>query len=372
MNAALRFLGKMLTRVPQIFYHVATLMVALLTLYAALRTPRATVAVLRPETGIPGAPSPLAELTCTTEGLPDLEVVCSTRLSRNFHTGFIDFGDSSEPERVDPEVWFAGVETSQEATLANGTYHKRYKRAGDYRIELKLEGEINNDSTVTFVTVRESPTIEKGELSLTDLEWVINKSNPTRSLRYHVKQVLFGYNPISEYTWTIKSDQNWKFTECGFERIVTSRNAEYDQKEPFKYRDGQNDAEFSFSLTSKGSLFGGREAWFDGIVKCVQQNAADEESKVGNRKEFRTRRYGIFEIDKLGAKSVFESKRIQSWSFKHKGQNKESGDNPLDPIAIECHRVELTLVDPPMLEWEDRLSKVWLKVDPLRSDRNAR
>ena len=365
MKKTLRLLWDALKRVPSLVY-------ALLTLMVAIGTFATTLAVLLFEAWVPDPPSPLAVLACTTDGLPDLEVVCSTRLSRNFHTGFIDFGDRSDPKTVDPEFWFASPETPREATLAKGIYHKRYKRAGDYRIELKLEGEVNNDSAVELVTVQESPVIEKGELPLTDLNWVIKQSDPTRSLRYHVKQVLFGYNPSSEYTWTFKSDQNWKITECRFERIITSRNAKYDQKEPFKYRDGQNDAEFSFSLTSKGSLFGGREAWFDGIVKCVQQNTADEESKVGNRKEFRTRRYGIFEIDNVNAKSVFESKRIQSWKFKHKGQDKVSSDNPLDPIAIECHRVELTLVDPPMLEWEDRLSKVWLRVAPLRSDRNAR
>jgi len=374
MNAALSLLWDALKKVPALVY-------ALLTLMVAIGTFATTLAVLLFEAWVPDPPSPLAVLACTTDGLPDLEVVCSTRLSRNFHTGFIDFGDRSDPKTVDPEFWFASPETPREATLAKGIYHKRYMRAGDYRIELKLEGEVNNDSAVELVTVRESPVIEKGELPLTELNWVINENNPTRSLRYHVKQVLFGYNSSSENTWTIKSDQNWKFTKCEFEEITTSRNAVYNNEplrnavynnEPIEIRQDGSEAVFSLSLSSKGSLFGGREAWVDGIVKCVQTNATDEEEKKGTKGQFKARRYGIFEIDNVNAKSVFESERIQSWGFKHKDQDKGSGDNPLDPIAIECHRVELTLVDPPMLEWEDRLSKVWLKVAPLRRDRNAR
>ena len=367
MNGALQFLWNVLKKLPHLAFALLKLLVALGGL---LGTGTFMVVLQDRALDPPSPPSPLAVLTCTTDGLPDLEVVCSTRLSRNFHTGLIDFGDGSEPERVDPEVWFAGVETSRQAALAKGIYRKQYKRAGDYRIELKLEGEVNNDSAVELVTVRESPLFEKGELVLTDLNWVIDGSDPTRSLRYRVRQVQFGYNPSEDYTWIIKSDQNWKFTACEFAGITTSRNATYDNK-PFEISEDRSEVEFSFSLTSNGSLFGGRKAWFDGNVKCVQTNATDKEEKKGTKGQFKTRRYGIFEIDNVNARSVFESKRIQSWSFKHKGQDKVSSDNPLDPIAIECHRVEVTLVDPPMLEWKDRLSKVWLKVAPLGSVRNA-
>lgn len=210
-------------------------------------------------------------------------------------------------------------------------------------------------------------------LCLTGLHWAINESEPTRSRRYRIEQTQFEHDTSNDYTWRIKSDQGWKFTECEVESTTTSKNAAYHKRKAFTLHDGTSEAgftgaEFSFSLTSKGSLFGGRSAWFAGTAKCIQTPTdTGKEKKDGTSKELKILRYGIFEIDVAGAESVFESKRIKEWGVEHDKLEKVAGNDPLAPrvINLDCHRVALTLVDPPMLEWEDRLSKVWLKVAPL-------
>ena len=369
MYATLRALWNLLKRIPSVVYYLLTLAFALGTFVGTL-----VLLDLNLRAHLtPAPPVPLAVLTCTTDGLPDLEVACTTRLSRNFHTGYIDFGDGSEPAIVEPDFWFASPSASREATHVKSIYHRRYKQAGDYRIELKLEGEVGNDATSKTVTVEESPSLAKGELCLTGLHWAIDESEPTRSRRYRIEQNQFEHDTSNDYTWRIESDQGWKFTKCEFEGATASKNAKYDQSDPFKLQDGTSEAgftwaEFSFSLTSKGSLFGGRSAWFAGTAKCIQTPTdTGKEEKDGTSKELKILRYGIFEIDVAGAESVFESKRIKEWGIEHDKLEKVAGNDPLAPrvINLDCHRVALTLVDPPMLEWEDRLSKVWLKVAPL-------
>lgn len=79
-------------------------------------------------------------------------------------------------------------------------------------------------------------------------------------------------------------------------------------------------------------------------------------------------RYGVIELDLVRAEMPFESKRIKKWGFKHKGRDytgEKVNGVAVESIALDCHGVSLTLVDPPMLEWKDRLSKVWIKVAPL-------
>ena len=50
-------------------------------------------------------PPPFAHLVCVTDGLPDLEVVCSTSMSSNFRTGTLFFDDE---DRIDIDTIVTG------------------------------------------------------------------------------------------------------------------------------------------------------------------------------------------------------------------------------------------------------------------------
>ena len=210
--------------------HTSIRLVTKTSLISIVVTATSLISILIVYNVIPAhPPSPAAVLNCTTDGLPDLEVVCSTQFSRNSPRGYINFGDECQQQEVDLGDRLSSQANSRQATPVKGIYHKRYKRGGDYRVELKLEGEIANSTAGRTVTVKESATLPKGELDLTGLYWITDGSGATRSLRYRIRQDKFEYNSSNKHTWTIKADHGRKFTNCEFEATTASMNVRYDR-----------------------------------------------------------------------------------------------------------------------------------------------
>ena len=350
--------------------------------------------VISPSTDIP--PAPFAHLDCEADGLPDLEVVCSTRASANFRTGELSFDGDDDPIKIEtivsdppPRNWFKrfwgriwGQDSSETSTVVaplKEVYHHRYEKADDYEIELIVTNAIDErHSTKETVTVKNSPELEFGELVLTDL--VLTRKDyegPTHSFEYRIDQAQYEnrmfVDTMRRYTRIIKANEGWKLIDCAFDKGLRSRRASYERSTAsrFDYSDDWSEAEFSFRLTSKRWLFDGRDAWLHGVAICRQQpiNQASEE-QVGRKEELRIKRTGVIEVNVGSEGTTFEARAIRNWSFKHDKEDRHYNlvhDRTLT-ARISSQKVELSIVDPPMLELEERRSKVWLKVSQIGKD----
>lgn len=339
-------------------------------------------------------PPPFAHLVCATDGLPDLEVVCSTSKSRNFRTGTLFF---SYDDRIDidtivtgppPRNWFkrfwdriSGQDSSDLGTIVAASkviHRKRYKEPGDYQIDLILSSSTGeSDSARATITVQESPKLNR-ELVLTEL--LLEKANddiPIHSFEYRINQAQyenrFFVDTTRKYTRIIQANEGWKLIECAFDKGLRSRRASYERSSMsrFEFSDDRSEARFSFWLTSKKWLFDGRDAWLQGVVTCHQaptdqtteETDQTAEEQVGRKEELRIERTGVIEVDVGSESTTFEKDSIRNWSFKQGGkQYNVAFERASEPVRLSSQNVELSIVDPPMLEPADLRSKVWLKV----------
>ena len=370
---------------------------------------------------LPDPPHPRAVLLCTTDGLPDLEVVCNTHLSTKYHTGYIDFGDGSAVEietTIPPsmpvrffdqfckdvkeffkelsnyvkDLWLKPatinppeVVGSRERFLQQ-SYHHQYKRGGEYHISLFLEGAENTDSMSKIVTLQKLRSLS-AELVIEDLntEFKDVTPKPSRLFKFRIMQMLHSKRPFRTTSesfaqvWpTVEATKGWVLTNCDFELV---RDLQYDTVSRGiaieKYKnlciENKNGIRFSYSLSIQGWLFGRQYARFDGVMKC--QGEPRELIEQMNRTEKVISRYGIIGVEDENRRAfVYDGKdSIQAWSFWHQhrvGSRKKeyhpTGDSKSGPIKIPCHGVELSLVDPPRWQPEGWPSKIWLEVAPLQ------
>lgn len=403
---------------------------------------------------LPDPPRPRALLVCTTDGLPDLQVVCDTSRSTNFHRGFIDFGDGSDAEietdirppvpiRFVGQAWkefrdMIGIIFSQndkdgepedeedglpiEERFVQGVFHHQYKRAGQYEIRLLLEGDEACDSMSRVLTLKKSDPLAKMQLVIEDLELEFKDDNPTRRFEFRIMQMLRSNRiffpttkgPHARVLQTNGATTGWMFTEgeCTFNlspdlkhdedysgRIINKLKAQYKKNGNDKEEKIEIDSEngrpvivdtndrvrFSYTLSTSGWFLGRPYVQFDGVVKCEGTLKGSINGSV-NMETARTRRHGIIEVEKkiededgeagtenAGKDEISDGRRIvslrdigdsiQGWRFRHRQRPYcSTRDNPLDPIAIRCCGVEVSLA-----EWqpEDWPAKAWLDVTPL-------
>lgn len=383
---------------------------------------------------LPDPPRPRALLVCTTDGLPDLGVVCDTSHSAGFHRGFIDFGDGTDPRRIKTAITppvpmrflsqtlqtiknkigsnqpeNEGDGSLKKERFVQETFHHQYKRVGQYEIRLRLEGDQISDSVVQVVTLQESDALAKTSLAIEGLELEFKDDSPTRCFEFRIMQMLRSNgiffqtkHPSPQVLNTNGATTGWNFAEnaCAFN---LSPDLEHDEgysgrvinkiiKKGKQFINSENgrrviiDNErvvFSYSLSTRGWLWGRPYVQFDGVVKC--KGTKSIKGKV-NMKTSRTRQYGIIEVeeeieaqkeavqtDKAKEDENDDEQRvvslrdirssIRAWRFEHRQKKYcSTKDSPLDPIAIRCCGVEVSLA-----EWqpEDWPAKAWLEVAPL-------
>ena len=348
---------------------------------------------------LPQPPHPRALLDCTTDGLPDLEVVCSTGISTRFHSGYIDFDDGSMPTKIETtssipvptrffdqlwtpfdQLWTLFVDqpkrnnpdTSPEEGLPSankrflqGIYHHKYKRVGNYRISLFLEGYEGTDSTVKVVTLQKSNPVEK-KLVIEDLTFNFKKENPTRSFEFRIIHMLPSKNIIQpnrvSYTQNIRAPKGWILPDdnCDFKLSINLQSDDNFDREEIKYDD--NGIKFTYSLLTEGWIWGLPYVLIDGVMQCEGELKDGLRENKKEHKEKEISQYGIIWVeDDKNSNLVYSSKdSIKTWSFRHGDDSYCSKGN--EPIKIQCHNLELSLVDPPRLEPKDWRFKTWLKV----------
>lgn len=337
----------------------------------------------------PSPPRPFAHLVCTTDGMPDLEVACSTSKSTNFRAGTIifEYGDQREIETITEQPPTKGVkrlwnrvwhqsETQLDSTVTalKETYRKRYEKAGVYNIELILEGAVDGDfaSTSRTITVDESPDLRRGAVEIEDLYLYFDNESPTYEFDYRIDQAqhdhrLF-FDTTRKYTRTIKANKGWKIIECMLAPSLRYRRAYYERSamNQFSYSNDRSEAIFTFRLTSKRWFLDGRSGWFHGTVTCSQTPPTDpsKEEQSGGKDKLIIERTGVIETTLDQGAGTLDVESIRTWSFKHKG-GKPYDSTPGDPLksAKLPHGVEVSFVNPPrLIERDERPSTVWLRV----------
>ena len=417
---------------------------------------------------LPDPPRPRALLVCTTDGLPDLEVVCRTNRSANFHSGYIDFGDGSIPTEIKTAIsppvpvrfleqtwqqlkefleqtWqqlkgLAGMDasrkdgsdatkhaegTSLKERFVQGVHHHTYKRAGEYEIRLFLEGDEASDSMARVVALQESDSLARTPLIIENLELEFKDGNPIRQFEFRIMQMLRSKgvllpteHPPPQVLDTNGVTSGWKLTECEFSqsldldhdkdhsgrridkvRIDKKGGIVIDNKQGKKVVIGQNGkVNFAYRLSTNGWLWGRPFVQFDGVLECNGELDTSRAEELG-LKSGETRRHGIIRVEEEAGRAddnrstrdesghgrvppfslcdikdlcdVRDSQEpaIEEWTFTHR--HPRSGKStayhstkgkPLEPIAIQCHGVEVSLA-----EWQpgDWPASVWLKVAPL-------
>lgn len=372
-------------------------------------------------------PHPRALLVCTTDGLPDLEVICSTHLSSGYHTGYLDFDDGSDPTEIETgilppvplrfveQVWKdiivwpwnkvkncsksawnyiqkkkdpPGKDDSDNNMMdsVQMVYRHRYKRGGEYNISLFLEGDDDADSTVKIVRLQESSSLVKGSLGINHLTLKFKNNDPTRPLEYRIMDVL-RTERIFLPTFATKKIQihptvgeDWKLTDdaCKFTRSLGPQH-DVDGDGPSVKVDGK-EVSSEYFLYANGWAFGRPYVRFDEVIRCsLKLNGSRKMEATLKILPDKISRYGVFGLEEdeegndEGILVYNGTDSVGKWTLEHKHEEngsskvyKPNSGHDTGPIEIRCHGVRLSLVDPPLgHQPEGWHSRVWVEVTPL-------
>ena len=413
---------------------------------------------------LPDPPRPRALLVCTTDGLPDLEVVCRTSRSANFHSGYIDFGDGSSPAEVKTAIsppvparfleqaWmhvksigqsigqhikeFAGTDASHKddsdpakdslkERFVQDVHHYAYRRPGEYEIRLFLEGDDASDSMARVVALEKSDSLAGTPLLVENLELEFKDNNPIRRFKFRIMQMLRNNSvllstehPSPQVLVTNGATKGWKLIECDFnlspdleyDKSYRGRRidkVQIDKKGKITSKNGQGEkvvvdpngkVHFSYHLSTSGWLWGRPFVQFDGALECIGELETSRNEELSLKSE-ETLRHGIMwfreeprqtdderttrdesdhgpvtpfplcDIEDLCDVKDSQDPAIEEWTFTHrhprKGMSTEyhsTKGKPLEPIAIRCHGVEVSLAEWQPGNWP---ASAWLKVAPL-------
>ena len=309
---------------------------------------------------LPGPPHVRAVLVCTTEGLPDLEVVCHTSRSSGFRSGHIDFGDGSDPTEIETNIpppealifieqlqkdikdkidkcWnhFKGYlrqfwkdsdtsksegDDSLKESFLQVKYHHKYERAGEYTLKLFLEGDESTDTMDKVVTLQESRPLENG-LIIKNLNLIFTDNKPTRSFEFRVMQILRNKRILrrtsesrqvyskteetgdKERNWVLEATKGWVLTGCTFDLDPDLQHDKDSERIKFEEPDiiaGNKGVNFCYTLSTRGWILGRPYVRFDGVVNCkgeLEEGLMKSRKKEVFLKTPKIKQYGIIGIE---------------------------------------------------------------------------
>lgn len=332
---------------------------------------------------LPDPPYPRALLVCTTDGLPDLEVVCSIDLSTGYHTGYLDFDDGSDPTAIETnipppmpltffgQVWndliiwplntvinysrsawnhirrVVGISVDQtskydsdnnEGYPVQMAYHHRYKRGGEYNIKLFLEGDEDTDSTVKIVRLKKSSSLVKRSLGINNITLKFKDNIPTRSLEYRIMDILRSERIVVPTIATTQirihptGAEDWKLTDdCKFTLSPSLQHVLGGDTKRVETDDER--VLYEYSLYSMGWVFGRRYVRFDGVMKCDWELSGSRKMEVSLKISPDTiSRYGVFGLEEDDEDNnedilVYDgANSVSEWSLGHKHKDNGSSE----------------------------------------------
>ena len=315
---------------------------------------------------------PVAVLSCTTSGLPDLAVVCYVGPSQSTIVATtINFGDGrSVPLRrqVYDDQEDQGAQRHQSVT----SVYQKYREPGLYRINLVVtddDGIMAEDHQ--DVRVSYSDELER-EIRLIDLE-VTAYGDDERSvpLNVPVNARLGIHNLIfyeqRRYTVPFAPSPGWVIRDCDKDLQVTDKyfflggNLEYTETE----------GTYIFSLQSSPFFSGSEDGYLYANISCREY--PEEVVKSATIKaEQSIRRYGIIEVA-LGnsnpmvgtsheADDMTSDEQLGDWKVKFSGDKAPITAKWSEPIKYRGFR--LTLVDLSPVPAHVRRNRAYVRIEP--------
>lgn len=308
---------------------------------------------------------PVAVLSCTTAGLPDLAVVCSVGPSQStIATTTINFGDGRSVD-LGRQVYDAQESQDAQRHQSFTSVYQKYRDPGLYRINLVVKGD---DGIMARdhqdVRVFYSDELER-EIRLTDLE-VTAYGDDERSvpLNVPVNARLGIHNLIfyeqRRYTVPFAPSPGWIIRDCDDDLEVTDKYFFLGGKLTHAKTEGT----YRFTLQSSPFFSGSEDGYLYANISCLEYpREVVKSAKLES--DLSIKRYGIIEAT-LGSSNPMVAytshEQPGDWQVKFSGVKAPTTARWSDPIKYRGFR--LTLVDLPLVPADTRRNRVYLRIEP--------
>lgn len=318
----------------------------------------------------PPVPPPVAVLSCTTSGLPDLAVACSVGPSQSTTaTTTINFGDGRSVD-LGRQVYDAQEGQDAQRHQSFTSVYQKYRDPGLYRINLVVTGDDgfmakdHQDVRVSY-----SDKLECA-IRLTDLD-VTAYGDDERSvpLNVPVNARLGIHNLIfyeqRRFTVPFAPSAEWIIRDCDDDLEVTDKHFFLGGKLTHTKTEGA----YVFTLQSSPFFSGSEDGYLYANISCVEYpQEVVKSAKLES--ELSITRYGVIEA-RLGNSNpmvAYTSQKEEDpgdWKVKFSGHKAHFSASWSEPIKYRGFR--LTLVDPvdlPLIPASKRRNRVYLRIEP--------